>query len=508
MVWWVSFMILCAVVPPNLVAHGHGTGIEVLPPVPFNDRLVTVVVDSEKTESEVLVSISFIQDDNRDPIGDTTLYIDARRGQNQLFTQEFWAGDGVVKLRFVSDDSGDGILYENSSGGFLGLLSDVTYTMSGPGLGDGGLYSLDISILSSQGYVPPEPLLFNSAVSVPMTFLYTINDQYWGAQTMQFITYYDVLYNMEYDATGRTISFEMPFEWHEDIINQIDVVHVEFAVPETFGDLLVSDFDIKINGLDLSPTTITIDDYFLEYRTVHLVLPRGELFRLYEQTGDTDIMRVTARPSLDSVYSSVTTNGQYRILVDLEPPIPVSGQSNTVSFNITYVFPSSLAVSVPYDVRIVYDSDMVLYSGSGVSDENNPSSIVFDVPPDIQGPALLQFSNVDDNDLAAATLPIMFNTASNGSTNLIPDWIRNTVGWWAQGTIDDVSFVRAMAFLIENDVIQVDTTSSYTDYDNSDIEPWVRSTAQWWVDGLLSDDEFLASVAFLVEEGVIPVELG
>jgi hypothetical protein len=88
--------------------------------------------------------------------------------------------------------------------------------------------------------------------------------------------------------------------------------------------------------------------------------------------------------------------------------------------------------------------------------------------------------------------------------DLIPDWIRNTVQWWAEGDIDDDSFVQAMAFLIKNDVIQVDAVSSDT---GGDIESWVRSTAQWWVDGLVSDAEFLASVAFLVEKGVIPVDL-
>lgn len=496
-------MVLCVIAAPNLMAHGHGTGIEVLPPVLMNDRLVTVMVDSEKTESEVLISISFIQDETQEPIGDTIMYVDAGRGQSHLFAQEFQTNNGVVKLRFISDESGDGVLHEGSSGGFFGILSDVTYTMSGPGLSDGGLYSLDISILSSQGYIPPEPLLFNSAVSVPMTFLRTINDPHWGEQTIKFITYYDVLYNMEYDSTQRTISFDMPFEWNEDIINQIDVVHIEFAVPGTFGELLVSDFDVQINGLDLPPAIITMDDYFPDYRTVHLVLPRGELFRLYGQTGDTDTMRVTAKPSWDSVYSSVTANGQYRVLIDLEPDGPISGQSNTASFNITHVFPSSLVVSVPYDIQVVYNDD-VLYSGSGISDESNPVNVVFDVPPDIQGSALLQFSNVDGNELAMATLPIMFNTASNKDVDLIPGWIRDTVQLWTRGDIDDSSFVQAMAFLIKNNIIHVDVVPSDT---GGEIEPWVQSTAQWWVDGLVSDAEFLAGIAFLVERGVIPVEL-
>ena len=491
-------------------AFGHGMGLEILPPVLVNDQLVTLMVDSEKTDSEVLVTVSLIRDDNRESIPDTSLYIEARRGQSELFTQEFQTDDGVVKLQLISDDSGDGILYENSQDGFFGIFGDTAYVMSAPGLADGGLYSIDVTILSANGYVPPESIQFNSAVSVPVTLLHDIDDEYWGEQTMRFITYYDVLHNMKYDPGTRTVSFDMPFEWNTDIIDQIDVVHIEFAIPGTFGDLLVSSFDVQINDIPIPARIVTIDDYFLDYRTVHLVIPQGELLRLHDaQTSNdsNDIMSVTAMPSPDAVYSSVTANGQYRILTQLEPDKPVSGQTTTAWFNITHVFPSSLVVSVPYDIEVIHDGT-VLYSGTGVSDENKAVSISFDVPSDARGPALLEFYNVDDNELATAALPIVFveslHMPPSDDANLIPDWIRNTVQWWAAGDIDDDSFILAMAFLIKNDIIHIDMVSSDT---GGSIEPWVRNTAQWWVDGLVTDSEFLAGVAFLVERGVIPVDI-
>ena len=38
---------------------------------------------------------------------------------------------------------------------------------------------------------------------------------------------------------------------------------------------------------------------------------------------------------------------------------------------------------------------------------------------------------------------------------LIPDWIKNNAGWWADGTIDDGTFVNAIQYLIKEGLIQV-----------------------------------------------------
>ena len=37
----------------------------------------------------------------------------------------------------------------------------------------------------------------------------------------------------------------------------------------------------------------------------------------------------------------------------------------------------------------------------------------------------------------------------------IPDWIKNNAGWWADGTIDDGTFVNAIQYLIKQGLIQV-----------------------------------------------------
>ena len=40
-------------------------------------------------------------------------------------------------------------------------------------------------------------------------------------------------------------------------------------------------------------------------------------------------------------------------------------------------------------------------------------------------------------------------------TGQIPDWIKNNAGWWAEGAIDDVSFVGGIQFLIKEGIMKI-----------------------------------------------------
>ena len=49
---------------------------------------------------------------------------------------------------------------------------------------------------------------------------------------------------------------------------------------------------------------------------------------------------------------------------------------------------------------------------------------------------------------------IVFNTAS-AQENTIPAWIKNNAGWWADGTIDDNSFIQGIQFLIKDGILRI-----------------------------------------------------
>ena len=49
------------------------------------------------------------------------------------------------------------------------------------------------------------------------------------------------------------------------------------------------------------------------------------------------------------------------------------------------------------------------------------------------------------------------------SNSNVPEWIKNNAGWWADGTLDDDSFLNGMKYLIENNIIQIETTVPFVD---------------------------------------------
>ena len=53
--------------------------------------------------------------------------------------------------------------------------------------------------------------------------------------------------------------------------------------------------------------------------------------------------------------------------------------------------------------------------------------------------------------LETATLTINVSQAATS----IPGWIKNNAGWWADGQIDDISFVSGLQWLISNGIMKI-----------------------------------------------------
>ena len=53
--------------------------------------------------------------------------------------------------------------------------------------------------------------------------------------------------------------------------------------------------------------------------------------------------------------------------------------------------------------------------------------------------------------------------------SLVPEWIKANAGWWADGTLDDETFLNGVKFLLENGVIDVSSESNVIDVDTITI---------------------------------------
>ena len=56
----------------------------------------------------------------------------------------------------------------------------------------------------------------------------------------------------------------------------------------------------------------------------------------------------------------------------------------------------------------------------------------------------------------------------------VPDWVKNTAGWWATDAISETEFVNAIEFLIKNGIISIEKNCIFYDekYTLSEINRW------------------------------------
>ena len=95
-------------------------------------------------------------------------------------------------------------------------------------------------------------------------------------------------------------------------------------------------------------------------------------------------------------------------------------------------------------------------------------------------------------------------SVDNVYSQSVPDWVKNTAGWWAMDQISETEFLNAIEFLIKESIIQIPSTTQTQSSDS--VPDWVKNTAGWWATDAISDTEFVNAIDFLVNEGIISLD--
>ena len=390
-------------------------------------------------------------------------------------------------------------------GSLLGLESRLI-DVKGPKLSEGGLYKLDITIITADGYSEKleTPLVFNAGISIAQTTTHDFIDPSFGQQNIQVVTYYDEISNFQYEPELKHITFSMPFEWTLSNINQTSVVHQEIIIPKEFGALLLSGFSMSVNGIELSDDIVNVDDFFTEGRVVHFIIYQKELLNIFENNSNQNGMNFVIKPDRDYTHlSSVTDNGQFRILASWEPEILESNSNAKIIFDVTDIFLKNKPVSTNYEFSITQD-DRLLFEQNGIStDSKTEHNIVsFAIPDNLSGIVNLNFNNLGDNEFATTSIPIVIHQNKISTPILIPDWIRDDALLWSEEKIIDEKFTDIINYLIKNKVITILENESNI-IEVKKTPSWIRTTTGWWADGQIDDETFVESLEFLLKKNII-----
>jgi hypothetical protein len=493
------------------ISFGHGLGTETMPPVMIGGTEATLEVASTTSLDTGIrqITITLFKTEFGGMINDVSFEVELIKNEKILFKNNFERDDGILIMNLVpSEDSEVQIFNQETFASFFGLTSDQ-FNLQGKVFEDGGLYKFNVKILTINSYdnVLSEPVKYDLGISIPETTYYEINDRNFGMQELGVITYFDQISEFTYDQETRQIEFSFPFQWDQKTIDQTSVIHEEVQIPKSFGDLLVSKFDVTLNEIDLPESAINIDDFTGGKRIVHVVVSQNELQEIFSANQfNADNIVLKFQPNENSIpLSGVTENGQFKINLWWENEMRSNSDAKLV-YDILDTFLMDSPISVPYELKLFYnEKELLKKTGISTGSKTQSDGFEFFIPSDVSGILVAKFENLGGNKLANLEFPILVNRITTAENQyFIPNWVKNNAGWWADGQIPDSAFVQGIQFLIKEDIIVVPATESETQ-GGSNIPEWIKTNAGWWADGQIDDRTFANGIEFLINVGIIVV---
>ena len=68
----------------------------------------------------------------------------------------------------------------------------------------------------------------------------------------------------------------------------------------------------------------------------------------------------------------------------------------------------------------------------------------------------------------------------------------------------DDAFTQGIQFLIKEKIVDVESISQ-SSTEAKEIPTWVKNNAKWWADGSIDEGSFVTGIEFLIKEGIISV---
>ncbi len=557
-----SVMIL---VPHMSDAFGHGLGGDVAPPLDLGGRDVTVSaqltpadLEAGNTE-EASIEVKFFDVEADENFEDVTYNIEIWHGTDLIARNLFFDEDGALDITLRTEAGCEEVdLWKCTkyygtehplAPGALYAQGQSNVTIQGPIFDQGGLYNIKVGIAAatSARTVLAEPLNYDTFISVADVQPFTIRTAQAEEVPATIKTYYDKVSNISYDDSRGSLSFEMPFDWSPDYVELVQIVHEEVHVPKSFTTWSPDrEFAGYVDGVRLDKRVLIIDPYTYDDRNViHFLVTTAELERINSELGaeheESRVMNFELVPE-----NNVQKNTSEFYLVDSENHDMRTGATVTVSWD------ANVKTSpVPLEIAFLDESGDLLRDtryGYVIADHATGAEVArslqdardmqdvategitiieFDVPGqgtyrfdlvmygqgraglDVDdayaglGSGLLEFGVLAPSG-TPGTVPTDPSRDAALADPAIPGWIKDSVGWWADGITTDAEFVSALEFLISEDVIKVAAQREAGAADGG-IPGWIKDSAGWWADGITTDAEFVNSLEFLIQKGIIVV---
>jgi len=285
------FSICLSLIFPVGNVYGHGLGIDTISSINVEGKDISVSVElplSFENKNENQITIIAMDKETKGNAKNITFLIGLFHENKMIFRHYFFTSDGILPIKVKYTNEND-ITIHGEQDSLLGAwygTEKKPLEISGPIFDSGGLYNFEIEIrtIDDPKNIIQGTQTYYADLIVPEITQFLQKDSKKQDIPFKIKSYFDKIEKFEYDPIKKQVSFEMPFDWRENQISHIPVVHEEVHFPKDFAEFLSPSYIGKVNGIDLFKSSITVDDYTEEdERIVHFVLLQDHLKFLKNQ---------------------------------------------------------------------------------------------------------------------------------------------------------------------------------------------------------------------------------
>jgi hypothetical protein len=336
------FFTAILIIPVHHV-YGHGLGLDTIKQVNIGSKKIQIAVQitptefSKDSEKQIVFTVSDVVTSQN--INDVILFVSLHHDGKMLFEDSFFSNDGTIIIHVSPFDADSpSIIGQRHSEFDAWHYTELTpIILRGSVFGSGGLYSFEIEriAIKEPDGVSENLSSFFADVTLTTNQPYDERDKDGNPVSFGIKSYYDEVSSFDYDPITNSVAFEMPFDWREQNISHVSVVHEEVHFPKGFGDFVAPSYVGKLNGIELFKSSITIDDYSYEdQRVVHFVISQDNLRYLKQVQKDIESdpqgMRFTLEPNNKLIFPVIAMTKDEQIQVDLSwDPLVIEPGKNT-----------------------------------------------------------------------------------------------------------------------------------------------------------------------------------
>lgn len=341
----IIFLILTSIhFLPYTKVYGHGFGIDTISSIDIGDgREVTITIetpmyvdDDNELDKELIISVT--DDQTKENVKDVVLSTRIIHQNNIILEDRFFASDGILTINVIPTKEMEKeiqILGEKNPllDAWSSSVSSKPLQIIGPIFHSGGIYHFEIKLETESTGVTK---VHTADVSIAETISYKQKDLNGNDVEFRIKSYFDKISSFDYDPQTKKISFDMPFDWRQETVSHIPLIHEEVHFPKEFTELIYPSYIGTVNGITLFKSSVNVDDYTEKSeRIIHFVLLNDQLKFLknklddkqseQQQQGDDqtilDKMTFELIPSEEVVFpiSAMTHDEQFQVDLSWDP---------------------------------------------------------------------------------------------------------------------------------------------------------------------------------------------